>query len=834
MTYLRPLDRRWLLIFCVLLLAVPAFGPARPTAAQSTLIVTRETDSNDGVCDDDCSLREAIAAAAGGDRIGFDAAVSRVTLTIDELQITSNLTIDGGTGVIIERSDSAGDFRIFTVSGAGVVVTFESLTIRNGRAPGHGGGIWNDDAVLTLINSTVSDNQSSNGRDGDIAGNGGHGGGIYNSGTLRIIGNSAISSNRTGNGGSSSRSGGSGGRGGGIYNVGIVTLEQSMLNSNRTGNGGSGSSSSRGGQSGSGGGIYNEEGIVTLRNSSITDNQTGSSGTSGSNGGGIANQDGRLTIVNSTLAGNRTGNGGDADSFAGDGGYGGGIANEDRSRRDSIVTIINSTISGNQTGNGGSADSFGGGGGHGGGVYNEGTATIINSTISGNQTGNGGSANTFGGDGGDGAGIYNIGFNDDAGELTIVHSTIVGNQSGNGGSGIRAGTAGAAGGIRNIDRGTATIVNTIIGNQLTGADVVDTGDIFSAQGRNIVTDGSLLGRLGVVTDDPQLGPLQDNGGPTFTHLPMPGSAAIDNGDNQFVNGTIPLVDTNGDGIINSNDMLNSGQRGFARIVNDIVDIGAVEVGAAAIAYSINVENAEIAEGSENNPVLVTVARSGAIGAPGSVDLILGGDATLGNDYLFGLDSSGAGFDPASGRLTFAADTPEAVFALQVQDDGLVEPDETVTVSLTNPTAPDTATITAPASIQLTIRNDDVAGITVDPPALTVTQGGNSAMYRLVLDSRPAADVTINISADASLNTNISSLTFTPANWNIPQSVTVSAANDTLLEVLRSGMISHDAASADSTYNAIPIGAVTVTIQDNDRGDSPSDTVYQVYLPLIQR
>ncbi len=820
MIYLRPVYHRCLLIACMLLLAVPLFLPARPAAAQSTLIVTRETDSNDGVCDADCSLREAIAAAASGDRIGFDAAVRRVTLTIDELRITTSLTIDGGTGVIIERSDSAGDFRIFTVSGAGVAVTFDGLTIRNGRAPDHGGGIWNDDATLTLINSMVSDNQT-----GLFAGNGGSGGGIYNTGTLMITNQSAISNNQTASAG---LSGGSGGHGGGIYNRGIVTLEQSSLSGNRTGEGGN----RRSAQSRRGGGIFNEEGIVTIRNSSITDNQTGNSGRSGGNGGGILNQDGRLTVVNSTLGGNRTGNGGDDDIFAGDGGSGGGIANEDRSRRDSIVTIINSTISGNRTGNAGSADSFGGDGGHGGGVYNEGTATIINSTISGNQTGNGGSANIFGGAGGDGAGIYNVGFNDDAGELTVINSTIVGNQTGAGASGNSTGDMGAGAGIRNFADGRLEIVNTIVANNPGGGDIVDTGDIFRALGINIVTDGSLAGAL---TDDPQLGPLQDNGGPTFTHLPMPGSAAIDNGDNQFVNGTTPLVDLNGDGIVNSNDILSNGQRGFARLVNDIVDIGAVEVGAAAIAYSIRIENTEIAEDSANNTVLVTVARSGAIGAPGGVDLTLGGDATPDSDYLFGLeDSSGASFDPSSGRLTFAADTPDAIFAIQVQDDGLVEPDETVTVSLANPTAPDAATLTAPASIELTIQNDDIAGITVNPPALTVTAGGNSAMYSLVLESRPTADVTINIIADDALNTDSSSLTFTPANWNIPQSVTVSAANDTLVEVLQSGMISHDAASSDDAYNAIPIGAVTVTIQNNDRGDSPSDTVYQVYLPLIQR
>jgi len=58
-----------------------------------------------------------------------------------------------------------------------------------------------------------------------------------------------------------------------------------------------------------------------------------------------------------------------------------------------------------------------------------------------------------------------------------------------------------------------------------------------------------------------LGPLQDNGGPTFTHALLTGSPAIDAGDPNFT--PPPYYDQRGPG--------------FARVVNGRIDIGAFEV-----------------------------------------------------------------------------------------------------------------------------------------------------------------------------------------------------------------------------------------------------------------
>src|SRR5205814_9406462 len=93
--------------------------------------------------------------------------------------------------------------------------------------------------------------------------------------------------------------------------------------------------------------------------------------------------------------------------------------------------------------------------------------------------------------------------------------------------------------------------------------------IIRSLGYNLCSDdgsGFLTATGDQINTDPMLGPLQDNGGPTFTHTLLSGSPAIDSGNPSFdpYAFTPPLLyDQRGDG--------------FARVVNDHIDIGALEV-----------------------------------------------------------------------------------------------------------------------------------------------------------------------------------------------------------------------------------------------------------------
>jgi predicted outer membrane repeat protein len=418
-----------------------------------------------------------------------------------------------------------------------------------------------------------------------------------------------------------------------------------------------------------GGGIRND-GTLTVTSSTITDNSAVG------NGGGIRNT-GTLQINGSTFSSN-------------DSGFNGGGIYSTGNLRVTTSTLIDNTTTRN-----------------GGGIYcdNMGTVTVLSSTLNGNT------ADDFAG----GIGQFN-------GELSIINSTITGNEARLGGGGVRSyvdntmsvinstinnntisGTMLEGGGIRN--EGPMTLYNTIVANSTGDVDVNNTGGTLNAASSTIVADGSLTAP-GITDDNPQLGPLADNGGPTLTHLPQPGSPAINAGDNSIIDGTAPPVDINGDGTIDANDTLDTDQRDFARVIAETVDIGAVEVGAGDIAYSVAIAPTSISEGdSGTSDAQVTVTRSGAISSTSSLSITLGGTASEGSDYTFTLSSSGASFDAATGTLSFDAGTTEATFTLTVQGDSTVESDETVTVTLSNATAPESATLTT-GEATLTITNDD--------------------------------------------------------------------------------------------------------------------------------
>src|SRR5207249_410276 len=80
-----------------------------------------------------------------------------------------------------------------------------------------------------------------------------------------------------------------------------------------------------------------------------------------------------------------------------------------------------------------------------------------------------------------------------------------------------------------------------------------------------------------------------------------------------------------------------------------------------------------------------------------------------------------------------------------------------------------------SDVSVTNTDNDTAGITVNPTSgLTTTEAGGTATFSVVLDSQPTANVTIGLSSNNTAEGTVStgSLTFTPANWNVAQTVTV--------------------------------------------------------------
>ena len=86
----------------------------------------------------------------------------------------------------------------------------------------------------------------------------------------------------------------------------------------------------------------------------------------------------------------------------------------------------------------------------------------------------------------------------------------------------------------------------------------------------------------------------------------------------------------------------------------------------------------------------------------------------------------------------------------------------------------------PDDVSVTNEDDDTAGITVDPTSgLTTTESGGTAMFTVVLDSQPTADVNIGVSSSDTGEGTVSTdmLTFTTTTWNNAQTVTVTGVDD---------------------------------------------------------
>jgi hypothetical protein len=219
---------------------------------------------------------------------------------------------------------------------------------------------------------------------------------------------------------------------------------------------------------------------------------------------------------------------------------GGGIFN-----RDGSVLVLNDTlVEGNVVINSGSSrgDAFGGG------LYGKDTSaiTLTNSTISGNSV-EAQNGNVFGG------GVWMT----ESAQLTTYHSTIASN-------GLRrlqptGSSSGSGLGISGFSQ--ATLNNSIVGNNqgagdCHGSTVTAAFSLVEGGGCGVIN-----GLSGNKTGDPGLGVLADNGGLTFTHLPLSGSIVIDAGSAAL----IPLGVT-------------TDQRGagFVRVVGPNPDMGAVE------------------------------------------------------------------------------------------------------------------------------------------------------------------------------------------------------------------------------------------------------------------
>lgn len=527
-----------------------------------TLVVDTLVDESDGnYAAGDLSLREALQLAnldADENTIQFSPALTAngaatILLTQGALEIVGVVTIigpgatlltidasgndptpdvaDGLGSSIFEIGDSTDDLLDISISGltltggdsqyGGAILSTENLTITGSVITGNhsaqlGGGVAVLYGSVEITDCVISNNTTD-----------GTGGGIDTSSAELVVDGCTIDDNIAA-------------VGGGIHAYDTeLSVSDSTIDNNQAIGGG-----------GAGGGIYHKGRKLTIADSTI-------SGNTSISGGGIYS-DGEAEVVRSTLDGNY--------SYL----HGGGIYSFGK------LTVRETTISGSSTGLDGAGIHVAGdvlvdsstlndndAGRYGGAIWVEvvdGTFTIINSTISGNHADN------------EGGGLWITGIDAMA---TIAHSTIADNSANH--------LFGFGGGVV-LNSGLLQLDQTIV-----ATNSAKTGpDLFSQSGTQLAAKYSLIGNAqdtslaespvglpdangnliggpihGVI--DPLLGPLADNGGPTFTHALLAGSPAINAGDLSAVAGVsgVPEFD----------------QRGtpFVRVFGSRIDIGSFEV-----------------------------------------------------------------------------------------------------------------------------------------------------------------------------------------------------------------------------------------------------------------
>ena len=430
-------------------------------------------------------------------------------------------------------------FRPFVIA-SGVEVDMTNMTIKDAVGSGYGGAIANGGALtlsgVDILNCTasaggggVSNSGTLTIEDSNITGcSAPNGGGVYSSGSLLTIENSDIESNIA--------TISSWGGGGGVFSSGDVTITNSTIASNESNSRGGGilvseattnmsnSKIELNSSESAGAGAYLIRGSHEFINSTISENTT----TSGS-GGGIVAVLAPIRMYDSTMFGNSAVNGGAIH-------LSGGVS-EPATLRLQGVTIYDNQASNLGGGiSGWTADSM-----------KTVAVFMMRSTISGNTSL------------GDGGGIHLT----NGSWAEIIGCTIVENNAGVNYGGLMLDTVSFTTLASSVfaSNGAQTYPNVRILNSryLKLPNYYNNYNfVEDAEGTEYFNGPENLIGLG----DPLLGPLTDNGGPTVTHAPLPGSQLIDAGEDY-------------DSVNSPNE---TDQRGVARVIGAHADIGAVESG----------------------------------------------------------------------------------------------------------------------------------------------------------------------------------------------------------------------------------------------------------------
>ncbi|MDB5335971.1 MAG: hypothetical protein JWN70_1590, partial [Planctomycetaceae bacterium] len=133
-----------------------------------------------------------------------------------------------------------------------------------------------------------------------------------------------------------------------------------------------------------------------------------------------------------------------------------------------------------------------------------------------------------------------------------------------------------------------------------------------------------------------------------------------------------------------------------------------------------------------------------------------------------------------------------------------------------------------SAVSVTNADNDVAGVSITAKTgLTINEGASQDVS-FKLTAQPTSDVTVTFLTtvgDDQATSSVSSLTFTPANWNVAQNVTITGTTLDGIDGNKPFTFTVDTASDDALFNALPTQTVTVIINDTEAPPPNYNGVY---------
>ena len=353
----------------------------------------------------------------------------------------------------------------------------------------------------------------------------------------------------------------------------------------------------------------------------------------------------------------------------------------------------------------------------------------------------------------------------------------------------KATSLGTLGGGQTLSIGTSTVSTVVLPSAM---DFVSIDDELDVDFFSFTTTSAGTVNL-------QLTPA----GPTYNVGPQGGSESSFNASSQS-DLTLQLLGTNGTTVLST---ANAGGLGVSEAINSFSVPGAgtyyVKVSGSTVnkiqtyrlditdlasaALTVSVNTGSVSEAAGAGAATGTVTRSG--------DLTSALVVTLASN-----DTSEATV-PAT--VTIPAGESSATFAIAAIDDAIVDGTQAVTFTAS-------ATSYTSGTINLNVTDNDTQSLVVSSTSVSVTEGATNT-FTVKLAFQPASDMTVSVTR-ASGDTDLSvsggaSLTFTSANWNTTQTVTLAAAEDV------------DLANGSAVFNVTSTGLTTVSVTgteaDND-------------------